>query len=495
MRLLQELIHARIERSWRTVLVLLVLGIQLSAHLAVLRPSTHSGQVAIPWMLNHGGAFFDTIIEQHAPGGSLLVAFFQQLLPLSALETVKLLNLALLLCTSLLVYSLSLRIAGYWAALSAIVFWAVWEPVYNNIMFYYDAIVGMLLLLVIWLWLRLDHHHPAWLAPLVVGIGLGGTTLVKQHGWAGVVLFGLWLAWQNRAHLMVYVLGATLFPALLLIIVTLQGNLESYLYWNWTFNLSGAMPSGAFSGDFFRKLLLTGALAPAFVLMAFRTGFGVGRTPALVIAMGFAGAATLIPRGGEYHVMGMLPALAVMSGCVLDVVCRTAVSETQRHPHRQLLETSPNSLALLSFLLVWLTGSAFTVFAPYLGAQETPAHDEFLPVVELLETHGAPGNTLYILPETDSTPQIHALADMVPPGFWIKGWPWYMSVSGVSDRLLAEWEETPPHFIVYFPELEIVQDASLNRLVRFMFNNYEPIAEVEQVRYHGRAVLYQLNDD
>jgi len=28
-----------------------------------------------------------------------------------------------------------------------------------------------------------------------------------------------------------------------------------------------------------------------------------------------------------------------------------------------------------------------------------------------------------------------------------------------------------------------------------MFNNYEPIAEVEQVRYHGRAVLYQLNDD
>ena len=39
--------------------------------------AAHSGQVAIPWMMNQGMTLFGDIWEQHAPGSSLLAAAAQ----------------------------------------------------------------------------------------------------------------------------------------------------------------------------------------------------------------------------------------------------------------------------------------------------------------------------------------------------------------------------------------------------------------------------------
>lgn len=197
---------------WPWFIVITILVVQVFAHLSILHPSTHSGQIAIPWMINQGRELFDTVIEQHAPGGSLLVAFFQRLLPLNPLYTVKVLNLLFVLSAGFIIFILASLLEGQKVGILALLFWAVWEPVYNNIMFYYDALVGISLVLAVLVWFMLQKRFYQHLSPFVTGMILGGATLLKQHAWMGVFLFGLWLVvvyWNRGAYRFILTLIAS----------------------------------------------------------------------------------------------------------------------------------------------------------------------------------------------------------------------------------------------------------------------------------------------
>jgi len=258
------------------------------------------------------------------------------------------------------------------------------------------------------------------------------------------------------------------------------------------------MPGEPYSGDFLRKLLLSGLLAGGYLLLALRQTEVSRRAWLLVALMGTAGAGTLFPRGGEYHVMGLLPALAVISGIVLGAIWQAMGPRWWVAPHRWLQSTTPATLLLVGLLAVVLAGWVLTGIAPYFGSPSgpagTPAYDEFRSVVEVLRAVRAPGDTLFILPETDSTPQIHALAEMLPPGLWVKGWAWYLAAPGVVERLLAEWAVTPPDFIVYFPDLIRAGEPGITPLVDFMRAHYTPFSRVVDVLYHGEAEIYRWGD-
>ena len=91
-------------RRWLAPLLIL----QGFTHLVWLSPSAHSGQAAIPWMMNRGLRLFGEIWEQHAPGASLLGAAAQSLLPFVEMALLlKLLNTALVLALTLLIYQLA----------------------------------------------------------------------------------------------------------------------------------------------------------------------------------------------------------------------------------------------------------------------------------------------------------------------------------------------------------------------------------------------------
>lgn len=57
-------------RAW----VALIFAWQAFAHGFWLPISTHSGQTTIPWLMNRGWVLFGDVLEQHAPGSSLLAA-------------------------------------------------------------------------------------------------------------------------------------------------------------------------------------------------------------------------------------------------------------------------------------------------------------------------------------------------------------------------------------------------------------------------------------
>jgi hypothetical protein len=461
-----------------------LLIIQIIAHLAWLPISAHSGQVAIPWMLNQGMTLFDDVIEQHAPGSSLLAALAQRLLPVAPLTAVQLASLALALATTTLVYLLARYLGGgVWPGLAAAGVWFWWEPVYGNVLFYFDTLLGFLLLLAAVIWLI--PRWPGWRRALLAGLALGAATLAKQHGWAAALIFGGWLlAFEHRPReLAAYAAGALALPALLVIVMAAQGTLDAYLYWNWGFNFSGLMPNDPLSGDFLRKLLLTNSLAPVFALLALARPAGERRAHLLALALWLAGCATLIPRPGEIHAMGHLPLLAVMSGVALahmGVYLRRA-------------QADPVSRAGLAGLLAALAlGWGWTGAAAYARSfQGTPAHDELRPVAAELKTLAAPGDTLFILPQTDSTPQLHPLSGLLPPGTWVKGWFWYLQAPGVVDTLLAEWQTRPPAFIVYFPDLIAEGEPGIRPLVDFMQAHYLPVAAHPAITFHGPAIIYR----
>ncbi len=81
----------------RHIPLIVLIAFQTITQLFWLPTAAHSGQVAIPWMMNQGKLLFGHLLEQHAPGSTLIAALAQRLLPLEPLAVAQILNVLLLL--------------------------------------------------------------------------------------------------------------------------------------------------------------------------------------------------------------------------------------------------------------------------------------------------------------------------------------------------------------------------------------------------------------
>lgn len=467
-----------------------ILVVQTVTHLAWLPISGHSGQVAIPWMMNQGMTLFGTLLEQHAPATSVIAALAMRLLPIvEPVLVTRLLNLGLVLTTTLLVFWVARRLSGDLAGIAAAAMWFWWEPVYGNILFYFDGLVGLMVLLALVVWLRFASNQPGWRATMAVGLLMGGATLAKQHGWLPVVLFGGWLFVYARHKLGAYVVGVVVLPLAEVGIVTLQGDLQAYLYWNWQFNLSGFMETLLPSGDLVRKLLLSNLFVPVFALLAWRRKDN--RNWLLLCLLWLGTLVDLLPRFADSQAMAHLPFACVMAGMVVAALLSPGGLSSWRPP-RAAVQVALATLTV-AVLVAWLWTGAAPYFSAPLGRAGIPAYDEFKPLAAALNAISHPGDTLIVLPETDSTPQIHPLSGLLPPGTWIKGWRWYFQAPGMLDSLLDAWISDPPTYIVYFPDLIVVGQPEIEPLVAFMNAHYQLAQTIPNVVFHGDALVYRYD--
>ena len=132
-----------------------LLALQTLTHLLWLSPAAHSGQVAIPWLMNRGMTLFGDIWEQHAPGSSVLAAAAQSLIDIDPGLLAKLLNIALVLALTALAYQLAQHSRAMTGRVFLRAVFAWWAPVYGNVLLYFDTLLGLCLL-----------------AALVVGFGM-----------------------------------------------------------------------------------------------------------------------------------------------------------------------------------------------------------------------------------------------------------------------------------------------------------------------------------
>jgi hypothetical protein len=490
---LTTLITKRDRRAGLVVLGLILLA-QVVANLSLLSSAAHSGQVAIPWMMNRGLTLFGAIWEQHAPLTSLVAAAAQRVLPTDPLTVDRLLHLVLVLSTTLLVYRLAFRLSGRnpAAAVAAAGWWFLWQPVFGSILFYFDAVLGALFCAALLVWVEQGTQRPRG-AALAAGLLMGLATLAKQHAWAGLMAFALWLLVVQRRALWPYVAGALVFPLLALLVVALQGNLESYLYWSYGYNLSGLMPGERPDGDLVRQLILSAWFVPAFALMALATSrraLGV-----LTLLLWVGAALTLVPRIGGIHAIGQLPLAAVMTGVVAGVLIAPPLR--WRTQWLRLKTASPTSLALGGVLLVALVATVVTAIVPYtarpLGAGQFPAYDEFRAVGERVRDAAEDDATLFVLPLTDTTPQVYPHAGLLPPGTWVKGWSWYWDSPRVPATLTAEWAADPPDYVVVFRDILQSGKPGIWPFVDFVEANYTLVDTVPDVPAHGDAEIWRLN--
>ena len=467
-------------------LLYLLLIMQALTHLFWLAPAAHSGQVAIPWMMNRGLTLFGDIWEQHAPGSSLVAAAAQSLTGIDPGALAKLLNIALVLALTSLVYLLAKRLARADAAgiLAAAVF-AWWAPVYGNVLLYFDTLLALCVLAALVVYCREDERPEA---PTVIAIGLllGAATLFKQQAWLPVGLMGLWLLWSdNWRSALIYAGAALMLPLLQWLVLWQADLLESYVFWNWSFNLSGAMDGVPLDGDLFRKLLLTNGLVAPFAALALQRD---KRRWLLALALWLAGLSLLYPRAGENHAMAHLPLAAVMSGVVLAELL----------PYLRGRRSWDGPRAMLAGLLVaggigWLWTGAVSYIPTPLGPGAILAYDEFRELAADLRARAEPDDTLFVLPETDSTPQLHPLTGMLPPGVWVKGWRWYFEPERVLATLLAEWAQAPPTWLVVFPHLTDAGEPGISHLLDIVEARYTLAFESAAIFDHGRALVYRLS--
>lgn len=417
----------------------LILLTQMIMNLGLLSTSAHSGQVAIPWMMNRGMTLFGNLFEQHAPLTSVIAAGAQRILPFDPVDVDRLLNVVLVLITTVLVYRLAWFLADRSpvAGVAAVSWWFLWQPVYGNILFYFDAVLGALFCAALLIWVEQGKQRPR-AAALAAGLLMGLATLAKQHAWAGLCVFGLWLAVTHRRALWPYLLGALIFPLLAIMVTGAQGTLNAYLYWTYSYNLSGLMPGGSLNADLLRKLAMSSLFVPAFAAITlFRDRRGLR---ILTLLLWMSAAATLIPRIGDIHAVGQLSLAAVLAGVVTGVLVLPPYS--WRIQWERLKEANAAALALAGILVAALAVVLITAAAPYgsrpFGAPGIPANDEFDEVSARLRTLADEDDTLFVLPLTDSTPQIHSSSGLMPPGIWMKGWSWYWDAPGMSEELMGE---------------------------------------------------------
>ncbi|MCY3572780.1 MAG: hypothetical protein F4Y70_15145 [Chloroflexi bacterium] len=466
-----------VARRW----LILLLFAQALANLFWLSPAAHSGQVAIPWLMLRGKTLFGAIWEQHAPGSSLLAAAAQALLPLDPALVARLLNALLVALLTLLVYWLARRLCSEAAGLAAALVFAWWLPVYGNVMLYFDTLLALCVLAGLCLYFA--RCPLSWQRLLCMGLCFGAATLFKQHAWLAVAVAGLWLLADDWRRMVIYLLGALLLPLLQWLALAAAGLWDNYLYWNWAFNLSGLMDGLPLDGDFLRKLLLGDLLVLPFALLAWRQE----RRWLLPPLLWLAALSTIYPRVGEIHAMAQLPFAAVMSGVMLAKL-RAAMREAGNWDVPRLTVAG----LALGVGIGWLWTGAVSYLPTELDAGATLGYDEFRPLAEALKTHAQPGDTLFILPQADSTPQLHPLTGLLPPGTWVKGWRWYFRPPHVLPHLKREWADAPPDWVIVFPDLLPAGAPGIYELLAIVKDEdeYELAFTVADIYWHGRANVY-----
>ncbi|MCC7207000.1 MAG: glycosyltransferase family 39 protein [Anaerolineae bacterium] len=476
--------------GWVVVAALLV--VKVITHAAVLFPmSTQVGIVTHPYLMLHGRVLYLDVLEHRPPLPAFLVALTSQLTGLDVFAAARGLNLGVVLLSLVLIYVLVRRLKGsQLAGVIAVLYYAALESAYLFVIFYFDTIAGLALLVGVLLLIGARWRR---LGLLGAGIAFGVALALKPHGALAVAVAVLWLIWDGRTpgrrwiDAAVFLLGAILPTALTVGLYGAAGLLGEFFYWNFTFNaLYGGGTVGTITGDGLRRLLLTHVWMLPFLALARRAPNR--RQYILVFGVTVAAFVFHIPRFGEIHVAAALPLLAVQAGLVLGPLIR-------QWPHWRAWHVDHAMLQMLAVGL--LAGITLNVATSYLPTPAGPGQiigmDDVRPVADWLREHAGPDDTLYVIPSTDSTAQIVPLSGRMPPGTWVTWNIWGLAPPFVADRLLAEWEIAPPTWIVRFPDLvDAATPERVRRLLEPVWGRYTLVYETEPLPFYGRAEILHL---
>lgn len=460
------------------------LGFEVVIHVFHLFPlSIHLGQGTVPWLMARHGVLYQTILEHRPPLTAWVVYLVQPLFRGDTLLTVMVLHIVCMVVTTVLLFWAARRLDIPYAASLTVLYFALLEPIFCPIAFYFEVVQGLLYAGVFLLLMQSINTRQTLLG---TGVLLGLAFFAKQQAIFVIGWVLLWVWWKNRKwqEVMICAVGVALPSIVIWGSYIAAGKWDDYYYWNFTFNARyGQTSFVAPTGDFLRRMILTQGWLFPLALMALRKG----KEYWLLVGMGLAAQATHYPRSSEMHAGAALPMISLAFGAVAaSLLPRTS---KWREWSLETLLTS----GLLLVVLAAILSNAVTRFVPSsAGFQAVLGKSEFDDITAWMETHAEPGDSLYVLPASDSTAQLHPLTGLEPPGTWAIGNVYVHAPHFVTDRLLAEWDSTPPTWLIWFPEMtEELSSVYFQPLIDFMFTDYDEVARFDDLPFYGEAVIWQ----
>lgn len=461
-----------------------VLLLKIISHRFVLFPlSVHVGQATVPWLMAHDRPLYVTILEHRPPLSAWVVAAVQPLLGGDTIATVRILHLVTILATIVLIYEVTRRLLNETAGVLAVIWFALLESIFVNIAFYFEVIQGLMYIGAAAVLLRPTVRRSSLFA---AGVLLGAALLTKQQ--AVVVIFWVlvWIGgrWRNLSRATIAGIGVLAPLALAVFYFALDGRLDELYYWTVTFNATYAEKPAMIGGDFARRLILTQGWLLPFALIALRERrWG----DALIVGIGIAAQAVQFPRGGEIHAAAALPFASVAFGVV---IARLIPQDRRRLTAQDLV-----SLGMAAVICLAILTNVVTSHIPSpAGAGAILGASDLKPVAEWVRRHSRDGDTIYILPSSDSTAQLHLLTGMLPPGTWAPGNEFLHSDPLVNDRLLTEWSSGPPTWIIWFPELMAGTEPYFQPLLDFLHDHYDSAVRLEALPFYGEVLIYRYRE-
>lgn len=208
---------AQLVALWLTrsasVITVLVVTIVLQA-LVLFPMSIQLGQSTVPWLMGHGFVLYRDILEHRPPLSAWIVALIQPLLGGDTFFTLRLLHLLTVLATVVLIYAVTGRLSkSRGAATIAIVYYTALQVVFVNIAFYFEVILGLLFIGVIYLLVQPSHGQAGgrgaiWRA-VAAGVLLSLAFFSKQQAVLAIAFVVLWCLWNKMpaARLAALLLG------------------------------------------------------------------------------------------------------------------------------------------------------------------------------------------------------------------------------------------------------------------------------------------------
>jgi hypothetical protein len=463
-----------------------VLIFKIISHALVLFPiSINLGQGAVPWLMGQGKILYRDIFEHRPPLTAWIVALAQGLFRGDTLLTVRMLHLLTVLITMVLIYVVVRRLgASITAAVLAVLYFAALESVFVNTAFYYEVVQGALYIGAACLLVRENTRRWEYFA---AGLLLGLAFLTKQQAALAVALALLWLWWAKRSlrDVALLTLGAAIPVGALAALYALGGLWQEFYFWNVTFNaqFAGGV-AGAINGDFFRRMLLTHGWMLPFAFLAFKGN----KRYWLILGLGLIAQTAQLPRLGEIHAAAGLPLLCVETGIVLASLAPLL---------RKWRAWTPESATAVGLSAVLLVGMGFNVMTSYIptpaGFRAILGVTEFSDLDVWLRAHASPGDTLFVLPASDSTAQVQMLTGLLPPGTWVIGNHYEFGAPFVIDTLLREWQTAPPTWVILFPDI-VKEEAppGAKPLLDFVNTRYEVRQAFGVLPFYGEALALHL---
>jgi hypothetical protein len=423
-----------------------------------------------PWLLSRGFRGYRDIVDQHEAGLPLLLSV---LLPWAGSPELLLRSLlaALSVLTVCLVYGVFARAFDRRTALLAALVFAVWVPRVWLGMFWYETTLAPLYLAAYAAW-RGDREASRGCL-LAAGLALGVAVTVKQHAWAVVALYLLWIlrggqplaARARRAA--VLGLGVAVPFSAYLAYIAATGVFRDYAFWAWTYNLLGPYRTEAAKMPRSEELrAIVALLLPAVVLLLsaawrrMRGDASSGRELG-VACLALAAGATIYPRAGIFHLAAALPFLSAAFALALR-----AGGRRWRAPARAgaLIGLAVSLTVLVpTYRRIWQAGPPRLVW-----------YSELEPIARRVRALTRPGEAIFVFPDTEQTSNVYLLCDRPPPGIWAYAYPWYLT-HDVVRRILDELEAHRPPVAVLFPGAGVdgkAAEDSAPTLARYIARHY-----------------------